>query len=82
MGVVKQLGCEADCSPPSSAEVKNTWICTSTPPYVFMVWYFISQHRDNFTFSYMGVILGHSLKKDDEEVCHFRVEYFDLRSMK
>jgi hypothetical protein len=23
-------------SPPASAEVKNTWIYTSTPPYVFM----------------------------------------------
>jgi hypothetical protein len=27
---------EADHSPPTSAEGKNTWICTSTPPYVFM----------------------------------------------
>jgi hypothetical protein len=29
-------GAEADHSPPTSAEVKNTWIYTSTPPYVFM----------------------------------------------
>jgi hypothetical protein len=29
-------GSEADHSPPSSAEVKNTWIYTSTLPYVFM----------------------------------------------
>jgi hypothetical protein len=28
---------EADPSPPASAEVKKTWIHTSTPPYVFMV---------------------------------------------
>jgi hypothetical protein len=27
---------EADHSPPTSAEVKNAWIYTSTPPYVFM----------------------------------------------
>jgi hypothetical protein len=33
---VKPTGCEADHSPPTSAEVKNTWIYTSTPPYVFM----------------------------------------------
>jgi hypothetical protein len=33
---VKHLGCEADHSPPTSAEVKNTWIYTSTPLYVFM----------------------------------------------
>jgi hypothetical protein len=26
---VKQPGCEADHSPPSSAEVKNSWSCTS-----------------------------------------------------
>jgi hypothetical protein len=29
---VKQLGCEADHSPPSSAEVNNMWSYTSTPP--------------------------------------------------
>jgi hypothetical protein len=29
---VKWLGYEADHSPPSSAEVKNAWIYTSTPP--------------------------------------------------
>jgi hypothetical protein len=29
---VKQQGCEADHSPPSSAEVRNTWSYTSTPP--------------------------------------------------
>jgi hypothetical protein len=27
---VKRSGCEADHSPPSSAEVKNAWSCTST----------------------------------------------------
>jgi hypothetical protein len=27
---------ETDHSPSTSAEVKNTWIYTSTPPYVFM----------------------------------------------
>jgi hypothetical protein len=29
---VKRPGREADHSPPSSAEVKNAWIYTSTPP--------------------------------------------------
>jgi len=29
---VKQLGCEADHSPLSSAEVKNMWIYISTSP--------------------------------------------------
>jgi len=33
---VKQLGCKHDHSPPSSAEVKNVWSYTATPPYVFM----------------------------------------------
>jgi hypothetical protein len=33
---VKQLGCEADHSPPTSAEVKKTWVYTSTPPYTLM----------------------------------------------
>jgi len=29
---VKQLGHDADHSPPSSTEVKNAWCYTSTPP--------------------------------------------------
>jgi hypothetical protein len=33
---VKLPGREADHSPRTSAEVKKTWIYTSTPPYVFM----------------------------------------------
>jgi hypothetical protein len=33
---VKQSESEADNSPPTSAEVKNTWIYISTPPYAFM----------------------------------------------
>jgi hypothetical protein len=33
---VKRQGREADHSPPASAEVKKTWIYTSTPPYAFM----------------------------------------------
>jgi hypothetical protein len=33
---VKRPGREADHSPPASAEIKKTWIYTSTPPYVFM----------------------------------------------
>jgi hypothetical protein len=40
---VKRLGCEADPSPATSAEGKNTWIYTSTPPYVYMAWCLISQ---------------------------------------
>jgi hypothetical protein len=32
---VKQPGHEADYSPASSAEVKNAWSCTSTPPLHF-----------------------------------------------
>jgi hypothetical protein len=33
---VQQPGREADHSPPTIAEVKKTWVYTSTPPYVFM----------------------------------------------
>jgi hypothetical protein len=33
---VKRPGREADHSPPTSAEVKKTWIYTFTPPYVFV----------------------------------------------
>jgi hypothetical protein len=34
---VKRLGRKADNSPPTSAEVKETWVYTSTPSYIFMV---------------------------------------------
>jgi hypothetical protein len=34
---VKRSWCEADYSPPISAEVKIVWIYISTPPYGFMV---------------------------------------------
>jgi len=47
---VKQLGHEADHSPPSRAEVKNAWSYTSTRPYAFMAWYLV-KHRDSFTFT-------------------------------
>jgi hypothetical protein len=33
---IKWLGCEADHSAPSSAEVQNVWSYTSAPPYVLM----------------------------------------------
>jgi hypothetical protein len=33
---VKQLGRDADHSPPTSAKIKKTWIYTSTPPHAFM----------------------------------------------
>jgi hypothetical protein len=32
----KVVGCEADHSLPTSAEVKKMWIYSSTPPYAFM----------------------------------------------
>jgi hypothetical protein len=34
---IKRPGRESDHSPPTSAEVKKTWIYKSTPPYAFMV---------------------------------------------
>jgi hypothetical protein len=39
---------EADQSPLSSAEVKNTCSYTSTSLYIFMVWCLV-KHKDNFT---------------------------------
>jgi hypothetical protein len=40
---IKRPGREADHSPSSSAEMKNTWSYTSIPPYVFIVWRLIKQ---------------------------------------
>jgi hypothetical protein len=46
---VKRPQCDTVYSLPSSAEVKNGWRYTSSPPYVFMPWSLIKQ-RDSFTF--------------------------------
>jgi hypothetical protein len=46
---VKRSGCEADHTPPSSAEV-NVQSYTSTPQYAFMTWYLVC-HTDEFTFT-------------------------------
>jgi hypothetical protein len=35
---IKRPGREVDHSPPTSAEVKKTWIYTPTPPYAFMAY--------------------------------------------
>jgi len=55
---VKRPEREANHSPSSSAEVKNTWRYTSTPPYV-MLWCLV-KHRDNFTF-YCDTVLHPSI---------------------
>jgi hypothetical protein len=34
---------ETDHTPPSSAEFKNAWSCTSTLPYIFMFWCLVKQ---------------------------------------
>jgi hypothetical protein len=39
---VKRPEREAEHSPPTSDEVKKTWVYTSTPPYVFMALHLIS----------------------------------------
>jgi hypothetical protein len=49
---VKQLGREADQSLPSSAEVKNEWGYSSTPPVRFYgLVPRLKKHRDNFTYT-------------------------------
>jgi len=47
---VKQLGCEADHLPSSSAKVKNEWSYTSTPQYAFMAWCLAQGQLYLFTF--------------------------------
>jgi hypothetical protein len=65
---VKRLEHGADHSPPSSAEVKNTWHYTSTPHYVFMEWCLV-KHRDNFTFSF--------IRQTDRQTLFFHVRIKD-----
>jgi hypothetical protein len=46
------LELETDQKSPPSAEVKNAWIYTSTPPYAFFMPSFI-KYTDNFTAAYI-----------------------------
>jgi len=39
---VKQMGHEADYTPPSSAKVKNASKYTSTPTYIYIMWCLIN----------------------------------------
>jgi len=52
---VKRPVREADHSPPFSAEVKNAWGYTSTPPNVFMAWCLV-KHRMNLH----GVVVNYA----------------------
>jgi hypothetical protein len=40
----------------------NEWSCTSTPPYVFMVWSFL-EHKDRFTFAFIESKWNASLQR-------------------
>jgi len=52
---VKWPGREDDNPSPSSAEVKNEWDYTSTPPYVSMMWYLVKQ-RDKHFFRFLYLL--------------------------
>jgi hypothetical protein len=47
---IKWWGHEADHSPPFSAEVRNAWSYTSTPPVCLHDVVLRKKHRDNFTY--------------------------------
>jgi hypothetical protein len=47
--------CEVYHSPPSSAEVKNTWSYTYASSSIFMVWCLI-KHRGNFTYFILLIV--------------------------
>jgi len=55
---------EPDLSPPSSAEIKNAWGYSSSPPYVFMEWY-LFKHTCNFTFTLIIIFR--------EKICSYQV---------
>jgi hypothetical protein len=57
---LKQPARQADHSHLSSAEIKNAWSYTSTPPYVFVVWDIV-KHRDKFTNFTKSCTMGFSM---------------------
>jgi hypothetical protein len=52
---------EADNSRPPSADVKNAWLYTSTPHFVFMEWHLV-KHGYNFTFIFTFTKIGRGVK--------------------
>jgi hypothetical protein len=64
---VKRPGREADHSPPSSAEVKNAWSYTSTPPNMSSGRGAWLKHRDNFTFTFALFVLNNSMMQNFPE---------------
>jgi hypothetical protein len=61
---VRRARREADNSPPSSAEVKNAWRYTSTPP-ICLHCVVLVKHKDNFTFyiNYYSVIMRRFIQR-------------------
>jgi hypothetical protein len=57
---IKRPGRESDHSLQSSAEVKNAWSYTSTPPYVFLVWDFVKHSNNLLSLSLKSPILRES----------------------
>jgi len=75
---IKQPGREADHLLRSSAKVKNTYICTSSPPYAFMAWRLI-KHRDNFSCSSVKKLIQVS-DSSDLALSYYRRQTFWVRS--
>jgi hypothetical protein len=68
--VVKGPWHKADCSPLSSAEVKNAWSCTFIPSYILVVWHLI-KHLQNFSkifYCHLEVKSGWLIKKANEMI--------------
>jgi len=59
---VNQLGHEVDHSPTSSTKVKNAWIYTSTPQYIFIARHLV-KHRKQNPFSQLENKLYHPTVK-------------------
>jgi hypothetical protein len=71
---VKPLGHEAEHPPPFSAEIKNAWSYSWTPPYVFMAWYLVKP-TDNFTFNTYD-FTGEIMTKLPADWCRSSVRYW------
>jgi hypothetical protein len=77
---VKLPGREADHSPPSTAEIKNSWSYTTTPQHTFMLWssvktqghlYLLSFHAANTANEYFCLLIKSSVKLN----IHFKVQF-------
>jgi hypothetical protein len=54
---VQWLGIENDHTSPPTPEVKKVWSYTSTPPYIFVLWFWLKHKDTHFLYSLRPTVI-------------------------